>query len=123
MLPHFLLPETEARQEGSGPHIEVKSPGTPLLLTLGITRSIQQADLDVSIWGSADGREWRQVASFPRKSYCGTYSTVLDLEMHRDVRHLRVQWAMSRWGQGADEPLFGFYLLSEAVQLQRAGAA
>lgn len=123
MLPNFLLPETDARQDGAGPQIEVKTPGTPLLLTLGITRNIQHADLQVSIWGSEDGESWKQVAAFPRKSYCGTYSTVLDLEMHPHLRHLRAQWTMTRWGQREEGPLFGFYLLTEAVQLQRAGAA
>ena len=123
MLPNFLLPETDARQDGSGPQFAVNSEATPLLLTLGITRIIEQADLQVSVWGSEDGEKWKQLATFPRKSYCGTYSTVLDLESHRGIRHLRAQWTMNRWGQGDEEPLFGFYLLTEAVQLQRAGAA
>lgn len=123
MLPNFLLPETDARQDGAGPQIQIKSPRSPLLLTLGITRNIQQADLQVSVWGSEDGESWRQVAAFPRKSYCGTYSTVLDLEMHPQISQLRAQWTMTRWGQHEVEPLFGFYVLTEAVQLQRAGAA
>lgn len=123
MLPNYLLPETDARQDGSGAEIALSPNNTPLLLTLGITRTMEQADLEVSIWGSPDGRDWRQLSAFPRKSYCGTYSTVLDLMQHPGIRHLRAQWTMNRWSRREEEPLFGFYLLSEEVQLQRAGAA
>jgi hypothetical protein len=123
MLPQFLLPETDARQDGEGPRISINSPESPILLTLGITRTLEQADLQVTVWGSSDGEQWRQLTTFPRKSYCGTYSAVLDLELHPDIRHLRAQWTMNRWGLGEPEPLFGFYLLTEAVQLQRVGAA
>lgn len=123
MLPQFLLPDTEARQDGLGDAVTLQSTATPLLLTLGITRNIQQAHLEVSIWGSPDGQQWRQLAVFPRKSYCGTYSTVLDLERHPGIRYVRAQWTMDRWGRGDEAPLFGFYLLTEQVQVQRAGAA
>src|SRR5271165_6719989 len=98
MLPRFLLPETVARQDGSGAEITLENGGRPVLLTLGITRIIEQADLDVSIWGSPDGKQWRHMAAFPQKSYCGTYSMVLDLARNPDIRHLRTQWKMGRWG-------------------------
>ena len=50
-----------------------------LLLTLGITRIIEQESLDLTIWGSANGDTWTQIAAFPQKFYCGTYSLLVDL--------------------------------------------
>jgi|HubBroStandDraft_3_1064219.scaffolds.fasta_scaffold518951_1 hypothetical protein len=122
MLPGLLLPETVARQDGSGSEIALENSGTPVLLTLGITRIIEQEDLDVSIWGSPDGIQWRPVAYFPQKSYCGTYSIVLDLAQYPEVRHLRAQWKMGRWSGGEMGPLFGFYVAGEELKVRRAGA-
>ena len=123
MLPQFLLPETVARQDGVGPEIALEISDTAVLLTLGITRIIEQEMLDVSIWGSPDGRVWEPLASFPQKFYCGTYSMVLDLSRSPEARFLRVQWKMGRWTQGEPKPLFGFYLFAEEVKMQHAGAA
>ena len=81
-------------------------------LTLGITRIIAQESLDVSICGSMDGESWRPLVTFPQKSYCGTYSLVLDLTRHPDVRFLRAQWKMGRWSPDERSPLFEFYLLA-----------
>jgi hypothetical protein len=123
MLPQFLLPETVARQDGVGAEIALENSGMPMLLTLGITRIIEQENLDVSVWGSPDGEHWRQVATFPRKSFCGTYSMTVDLGRHPEVRHLRAQWKMGRWGRGDAGPLFDFYLFGEELKVRHAGAA
>ncbi|MDX2149422.1 MAG: hypothetical protein SFV54_01710 [Bryobacteraceae bacterium] len=116
MLPNFLLPETTAREDGSGPVLELgESAGKLLVLTLGITRIIEQESLDLSIWGSADGVEWgsRALVAFPQKFYCGTYTMLLDLTDRPEVRHIRVQWKMNRWGRGDSKPLFGFYVFGQ----------
>lgn len=123
MLPQFLLPETVARQDGVGREIALDVSDSAVLLTLGITRIIEQETLDVSIWGSPDGKRWQQLVSFPQKFYCGTYSMVLDQSRCPEVRFLRVQWKMGRWTGGEPKPLFGFYLFAEEVKMQRAGAA
>ena len=123
MLRRVLLPETVAHQDGLGAEIAFENRGTPVLVTLGITRIIEQADLDVSIWGSPDGTEWRQLAAFPQKSYCGNYSMVLDLARYPEIRRVRAQWKMGRWGAGELGPLFGFHVLGEEVKVQHAGAA
>src|SRR5579862_546365 len=76
MLPGFLLPETTIREAGAGPEVDVgNSRGGLILLTLGITRIIEQESLDVSIWGSPDNVEWgaKPITTFPQKFYCGTY--------------------------------------------------
>src|SRR5581483_11204781 len=121
MLPGFLLPETTIREAGTGEALDVTESATGvLLLTLGITRIIEQQSLDVSIWGSPDGKEWgaKPLISFPQKFYCGTYQILLDLTAHADVKFLRVKWAVARWGKGDPKPLFGIYLFVQSVKHQ-----
>lgn len=113
MLPQFLIPETVARENGVSAPIEVgSSAGKPLLLTLGITRIVEQESLDISIWGSPNGTNWgeRPLTKFPQKFYCGTYTLMLDLSRHPGVRYLRGEYKLNRWGRGDSVPLFGFYL-------------
>jgi len=119
MLPTFLLPETTVREAGTGSELDLDSfQGKPLLLTLGITRIIEQESLDVTIWGSADGKEWsaKPLLAFPQKFYCGTYQMVLDLSQHADVKFLRAKWGAQRWGKGDPKPLFGFYLFAQQLK-------
>jgi hypothetical protein len=121
MLPGFLLPETTVREAGTSEPFDLGDlAGSVVLLTLGITRIIEQQSLDVSIWGSADGKEWgvKPVTAFPQKFYCGTYQMLLDLGSHPDVRYLRAKWALARWGKGDPKPLFGIYLFAQAVKSQ-----
>jgi hypothetical protein len=120
MKSQFLLPETVARHEGTGPEIALGSSTTVLLLTLGITRIIEQESLDLTIWGSANGEIWTQVEAFPQKFYCGTYSLLVDLTHHAHLREIRAQWKMARWGRGDLTPLFGFYLFAEDANVAAA---
>jgi len=120
----MLVPETVTREDGVGGEIALgSSQGQPLVLTLGITRITEQQSLDVSIWGSSDHTHWRQLTTFPQKYYCGTYLALLDLSQHREIRHVRVQWRMSRWGVGERCAQSGFYLFAETAHVRRAGAA
>jgi len=123
MLPRFLLPETLARHDGASPEIALENCSLPVLLTLGITRILEQENLEVTIWASEDRKNWQQISAFPKKSYCGQYSLVLDLTRQPQVRYLRAQWTMGRWRPGQPNPLFGFYIYAEEVKLRHAGAA
>ena len=121
MLPQFLLPETTVREAGTGSEISLGDQrGESLILTLGITRIIEQESIDLSIWGSADGSDWgaKPVATFPQKFYCGTYQILLDLTDRPDVKHLRAKWAVNRWGKGDPKPLFTIYLFVQAMSRQ-----
>jgi hypothetical protein len=121
MLPGFLLPETTIREAGTGEAMDLAEfTGSVVLLTLGITRIIEQQSLDVSIWGSADGKEWgaKPLISFPQKFYCGTYQILLDLAPHSGVRYIRPKWHVARWGKGDPKPLFGVYLFVQSVKQQ-----
>ena len=123
MLPNFLVPETVVREAGTGPESSIGSiPGGLLLLTLGITRIIEQQSLDISVWGSADNVDWgaKPLLSFPQKFYCGTYQLFLDLSQHPDVKFLRAKWQVSRWGRGDPKPLFGIYLFVQDASKKAA---
>lgn len=121
MLPAFLLPEAVIREDTDGPEISLgTSHGKLVLLTLSITRIIEQESLDVSIWGSADQTDWgaKPVISFPQKFYCGTYQLLLDLSQFPDVRFLRAKCKVARWGHGNTKPLFGLYLFAQESETQ-----
>lgn len=121
MLQDFVLPETTIREAGTGPAMDLgDSRGGLILVTLGITRIIEQESLDVSIWGSPDNAEWgaKPLVAFPQKFYCGTYQILLDLREHPDIRHVRAKYQAQRWGKGDPKPLFGAYLFAQEVQQQ-----
>jgi hypothetical protein len=96
---------------------------TMIQLTLGITRSLTQESLEVSVWGSPDGEQWRFLAAFPQKFYCGTYVMLMDLTIHPEVRYVRAQWKMSRLNRDERAPLFEFSVRAEEARVHHAGAA
>jgi hypothetical protein len=122
MLPQFLLPETTVREAGQSPEIDLGElqSGT-LVVTLGLTRIIEQESIDVAIWGSADGADWgsKPLVTFPQKFYCGTYQILLQLS-DRPVKFLRAKWQVNRWGKGDPKPLFGIYLFTQAMDRELA---
>jgi hypothetical protein len=122
MRPQFLLPETTVREAGQSPDIDLGDVQTgTLVLTLGLTRIIEQESIDVSIWGSVDGADWgsKPLVAFPQKFYCGTYQILLNLS-DRPVRYLRAKWQVNRWGKGDPKPLFGVYLFAQAMDRELA---
>jgi hypothetical protein len=123
-MPMFLLPENVARQDGCGADCALGSGrGKTLLVTLEVTRSMEQESLEISVLGSPDRRDWKVLQVFPQKFYCGTYSLVLDLTRRAEVKFLRAAWKMNRWGPGKEAPLFGFYLTAEESKMHAVGAA
>ena len=124
MSPVFLLAERIVRECGEGSPVPIDGPHDgPIQLTLEITRIIQQEDLEVAILGSSDGTSWQRLASFPHKSYCGTYSLILDPPGHRGVQYLKARWSVDRWQSGKKDPLFGFYVLAQDAKARAAGVA
>jgi hypothetical protein len=118
MLPQFLLPETTVREAGTGSAISLgDQQGETLILTLGITRIIEQESIDISVWGSADGSDWgaKPLVAFPQKFYCGTYQILVDLSERPDVKFLRAKWQVNRWGKGDPKPLFTIYLFVQEM--------
>lgn len=120
----YLLPETEACQDGAGPVVETEAAAAEAVLTLGITQALEREGLEVSIWGSPDGEHWgdKPLVEFPSKSYCGRYSMPLNLSQFPGVRRLRAAWKMHSW-KANRETLFGFYVSIEVVRAARVAAA
>lgn len=86
------------------------APQAAFLVTLNITKIIEQESLDVSIYGSADGTTWgaKSIAAFPQKFYWGETPLLLDLSEHADVKFVRAHWEVARWGRGTETPMFEF---------------
>lgn len=124
MTPVFVLPEMVVREDGHRPEIALDaSKAKVLMLTLGITRVLERETLEVAIQGSRDGSMWHRLAAFPKKSYCGTYSLLVDLSSQPEVRYLRTQWSVNRWDNATQKPVFAFFVSGEELRSRVAGAA
>jgi hypothetical protein len=112
MIDTFLIAgKTVVSAKGDGPTLDVSgATGRVFLLTLEITKIVEQESLEVSIHGSADGAAWgaKAVAGFPQKFYCGESPLLLDLTAHPDVKFVRAHWEVGRWGRGTETPMFEF---------------
>ena len=108
----ILVPAgTVVTAKGDGPAIDVSgATNRVFLVTLEITKIIEQESLDVSIFGSPDGTAWgaKSIAAFPQKFYCGESPLLLDLAAHPDVKIIRAHWEVARWGRGTETPMFEF---------------
>jgi hypothetical protein len=132
MIDAFLVPEkTAVTTKGDGIAVDVSSAaGRVFLLTLSITRIIEQESLEIAIFGSSDGAAWdaKPIVSLPQKFYCGDYPLLFDLTAHPTVKFVRAHWEVARWGRGTETPMFEFSLRmqevpSEILRETRAEAA
>jgi hypothetical protein len=124
----LVADKTVVSAKGDGPTVELSgASGRVFLLTLEISKIIEQESLEVSIHGSADGAAWgaKPVVAFPQKFYCGQSPILLDLTMHPDVKFVRAHWEVARWGRGVETPMFEFGLSLKEVppQVLREAAA
>ena len=116
--PKYLVPQCQERHDGAGSVIELGDlRGELLVVTLGINNVVEHEGLEISIWGSADGSDWgtKPLLTFPQKSYCGAYATILNLAKKPAIRFLRVKWTMSRRAGQSSDVLFGFYVSLEEM--------
>lgn len=117
MNPLFLIPESTIHESGVGQVFDLGENVPMLLLTLGITQTVEQESLEIGVFGSLDGAEWpaSPLAAFPQKFYEGTSSMLLDPAAHIGFRYMRAQWKTNRWGRGSKTPLFRIYLFLQPV--------
>jgi len=97
--------------KGDGPAVDLSDATCSVfLVTLEITKIIEQESLDISIYGSPDGTTWgaKSIAAFPQKFYCGETPLLLDMSAHGDVKFIRLHWEVARWGRGTETPMFEF---------------
>jgi hypothetical protein len=102
---------TTVSAKGDGQAVDVSGASRRVfLVSLSITKIIEQESLDVSIFGSADGTTWeaKSLAAFPQKFYCEEAPLLLDLTAHPEVKFVRAHWEVARWGRGTETPMFEF---------------
>jgi hypothetical protein len=118
MIDTSLVEKTTVTAKGDGPSVDISTATDRVfLLTLDITKIIEQESLDLSILGSADGATWtpKPLAEFPQKFYCGQSPLLLDLSAHPDVKFVRAHWEVARWGRGSETPMFEFAVTIKEV--------
>ena len=106
---YLLPPDTVIEANGEGPAFELGAlAGRPVLIVLRITEIVEQESLHVSVWGSADGKEWGEKALFwyPQKFYRGATPAAVDLRQWPQIRFLQARWEVNRWGRGYPRPYF-----------------
>ena len=112
MIDAVLVPaNTTVTAKGDGPVVDVGSASNRVfLVTLDITKIIEQESLDVSVHGSPDGTAWgpKSIAAFPQTFYCEQAPLLLDLTAHPDVKFVRAHWEVARWGRGTETVMFEF---------------
>lgn len=121
-----LLPELCRIGDGAGPEVALDTfRGRLLVVTLGITDVMERTGLTVSVWGSADQVDWgtRPLLTFRERQYCGVYSVLLNLAARPDIKYLRTQWTMNRWGRGERLPAFGFEVFVDESGARVGGPA
>jgi len=115
----ILVPaSTVASAKGDGPAVDVSGASQSVfLVTLAITRIIEQESLDLSIFGSADGSTWsaKPLTAFRQEFYCGETPLLLDLKSHPEVKFVRAHWEVARWGRGVETPMFEFGVTMKEV--------
>jgi hypothetical protein len=113
-----LVPPQTVTAKGDGPAVDLSAAASrAFLVTLAITRIIEQESLGLSIFGSADGATWgaKSIAEFPQKFYCGETPLLLDLTAHQDVKFVRAHWEVARWGRGTETPMFEFGVILKEI--------
>jgi hypothetical protein len=111
MIDTSVVEKIVVSAKGDGPTVNVSgATNRVFLLTLEITKIIEQESLDVIIFGSADGSAWspKHIAEFPQKFYCGQSPLLLDLTAHPDMKFVRAHWEVARWVRGTETPMFEF---------------
>jgi hypothetical protein len=122
----YLLSESVRKEDGVGPVVPLDDYGSKLLVvTLGITDVVERTGLTVSVWGSTDQNEWGSgpLLTFRQRQYCGVYSVLLNMASYMNLRFLRVQWNMNRWGRGERIPQFGFEVFAEESGARVSGSS
>ena len=105
-----LIPAgTKLETNGDGEPLRVSVSETrTFLCRLTVTDQIEQESLDVSIWGSADARDFgkRPLLKLPQQFYRGSTKMVLDISLRPEVTFLRAKWELNRWGRVSPTPMF-----------------
>ena len=115
----ILVPaDTRVTAKGEGTAVDVGGASNRVfLVTLSITKIIEQEALDVSIYGSADAAAWtpKSIAAFPQQFYTLELPLLLYLSAQPDVKFVQAHWEVNRWGRGTEIPMFEFGVTMKEV--------
>jgi hypothetical protein len=104
MLCEVLIPAgTVITAKGDSPTVDISSAENRVfLLTLKVSEVVEQEYMELSLYGSADGKTWGAApfATFPQCFYTGEYPTLLDFSADPETRFVRLHWEVARWGRG-----------------------
>jgi hypothetical protein len=109
---------TVVSTKGDGPAVDLNNASARVfLVTLSITKIVEQESIDLSIFTSADGTTWspKSIAAFAQMFYTGETPLLLDLTAHSDVKFVRAHWEVARWGRGTETPMFEFGVTMKEV--------
>lgn len=119
----LIPPNTKMESNGEGASFDISSSSTRTFLgLLTVADQIEQESLDVSIYGSADGAAWtpKPLLKLPQQFYRGHAKMILDLSLRPEIKFVRANWEVNRWGRGAPLPMFVAGLeLSEIPAMSR----
>jgi hypothetical protein len=105
-----LIPlHTHVEKNGHGESLDISASSTrTFFCSMRITEQIEQESIDLSIWGSADGENWgtHPILKLPQRFYRGETRAVLELVYRPEVKFIRAQWELNRWGRVAPLPMF-----------------
>jgi hypothetical protein len=107
----FLLDDAVVEESGAGPAFELaERSAKPLLVILRVNEIIEQESLHVSVWGSADGKDWgsKPLFLFQQVFYAGATPAALNLAQRPEIKFLQARWDVNRWGRGYPRPRFAF---------------
>ena len=126
----LIPPDTLLHENGAGEPVDISAATTrTFLCTMYISDQIEQESLDIAIWSSADGQTWdtKPILKLPQRFYRGETRAVLELVFRPEVKYIRAQWELNRWGRVAPLPMFraGLHLaevpaMPQTVKLEAA---
>ena len=100
---------TKVEENGQGEKVDITATSTRTFFCIMlITDQIEQESIDLSIWGSADGENWgtHPILKLPQSFYRGETRAVLELVFRPEVKWIRAQGELNRWGRVAPLPMF-----------------
>ena len=115
---YLVPPETAVETPGKGEARDLGAlAGRPVLIVLRISEIVEQESMELSVWGSVDGKDWGTASlfSYPQKFYRGVTPAALDLRQRSEIRFLEARWTVNRWGRGNPRPYFKFSVELQAL--------
>ena len=104
MIDVQLVPKSLVSANGNGAPVEIAAvTNRVFLVTVEMTRTLEQQALEVALEWSADGAAWGQMAVLPQQFYPGDAELALDLRKLPEVRWVRARWKLERWGRGSTD--------------------